>query len=142
MQVRGCSNFVGYLKRPELDNTDANGWFDTGDLARMDAEGYIRIAGRSKDIIIRGGENIPVVEVEGLLFKHPKIAAVAIVGYPDTRTRRTRLRLCGAARRSFAVICGDGFLFEGPTNGPAVHTRAARTRYRVAAHAQRKNPEI
>jgi len=85
LQVRGCSNFVGYLKRPELDNTDANGWFDTGDLARMDAEGYIRIAGRSKDIIIRGGENIPVVEVEGLLFKHPKIAAVAIVGYPDAR---------------------------------------------------------
>ena len=85
LQVRGCSNFVGYLKRPELDNTDADGWFDTGDLARMDADGYIRIAGRSKDIIIRGGENIPVVEVEGLLFKHPKIAAVAIVGYPDTR---------------------------------------------------------
>ncbi len=85
LQVRGCSNFVGYLKRPELDNTDADGWFDTGDLARMDADGYIRIAGRSKDIIIRGGENIPVVEVEGLLFKHPKIAAVAIVGYPDSR---------------------------------------------------------
>jgi cyclohexanecarboxylate-CoA ligase len=85
LQVRGCSNFVGYLKRPELDNTDADGWFDTGDLARMDAEGYIRIAGRSKDIIIRGGENIPVVEAEGLLFKHPKIAAVAIVGYPDSR---------------------------------------------------------
>ncbi len=85
LQVRGCSNFVGYLKRPELDNTDAEGWFDTGDLARMDAEGYIRIAGRSKDIIIRGGENIPVVEVEGLLFKHPAIAAVAVVGYPDAR---------------------------------------------------------
>ena len=85
LQVRGCSNFIGYLKRPELDNTDAEGWFDTGDLARMDAEGYIRIAGRSKDIIIRGGENIPVVEVEGLLFKHPAIAAVAVVGYPDAR---------------------------------------------------------
>ena len=85
LQVRGCSNFVGYLKRPELDNTDADGWFDTGDLARMDGEGYIRISGRSKDIIIRGGENIPVVEVEGLLFKHPAVAAVAVVGYPDAR---------------------------------------------------------
>jgi cyclohexanecarboxylate-CoA ligase len=85
LQVRGCSNFVGYLKRPELANTDAEGWFDTGDLARMDEDGYIRIAGRSKDIIIRGGENIPVVEVEGLLFKHPAVAAVAIVGYPDPR---------------------------------------------------------
>ena len=68
MQVRGCSNFAGYLKRPELDLSDPDGWFDTGDLARMDTQGYIRIAGRSKDIIIRGGENIPVVEVEGLLY--------------------------------------------------------------------------
>ncbi|SCY32812.1 cyclohexanecarboxylate-CoA ligase [Microvirga guangxiensis] len=85
LQVRGCSNFVGYLKRPELDNTDSEGWFDTGDIARMDEDGYIRIAGRSKDIIIRGGENIPVVEIEGILFKHPNISGVAIVGYPDSR---------------------------------------------------------
>ncbi|MCX8133717.1 MAG: AMP-binding protein [Roseococcus sp.] len=85
LQVRGCSNFLGYLKRPELDPQDPEGWFDTGDLARMDAEGYIRIAGRAKDIIIRGGENIPVVEVEGLLYRHPAIAEVAVVGYPDPR---------------------------------------------------------
>jgi cyclohexanecarboxylate-CoA ligase len=84
LEVRGCSNFVGYLKRPELGKT-TDGWFDTGDLARMDADGYIRISGRSKDIIIRGGENIPVVEIENLLFKHPAIAAVAIVAYPDAR---------------------------------------------------------
>ena len=85
LQVRGCSNFVGYLKRPELNPSDPDGWFDTGDLARMDTDGYIRIAGRSKDIIIRGGENIPVVEVEGLLFRHPAVAEVAIVGFPDAR---------------------------------------------------------
>jgi cyclohexanecarboxylate-CoA ligase len=85
LQVRGCSNFIGYLKRPELDPKDADGWFDTGDIARMDQDGYIRIAGRSKDIIIRGGENIPVVEVEGLLFRHPAVAEVAVVGYPDER---------------------------------------------------------
>ena len=85
LQVRGCSNFVGYLKRPELNPNDPDGWFDTGDLARMDADGYIRIAGRSKDIVIRGGENIPVVEVEGLLFRHPAVAEVAIVGIPDAR---------------------------------------------------------
>ncbi|WP_342640061.1 cyclohexanecarboxylate-CoA ligase [Rhodoligotrophos ferricapiens] len=83
--VRGCSNFVGYLKRPELANIDSDGWFDTGDIARMDEQGYIRITGRSKDIIIRGGENIPVVEIEGILFRHPAVAAAAIVGYPDPR---------------------------------------------------------
>lgn len=85
LQVRGCSNFIGYMKRPGLAQVDNEGWFDTGDLARMDSDGYIRIAGRSKDIIIRGGENIPVVEVEDILFKHPAVAAVAIVGYPDAR---------------------------------------------------------
>lgn len=83
--VRSCSNFGGYLKRPQWNGTDANGWFDTGDLARMDAAGYIRISGRSKDVIIRGGENIPVVEVESLLYKHPAVAQVAIVAYPDER---------------------------------------------------------
>ena len=83
--VRSCSNFGGYLKRPQWNGTDADGWFDTGDLARIDTGGYIRISGRSKDVIIRGGENIPVVEVEALLYKHPAVAQVAIVAYPDER---------------------------------------------------------
>ena len=83
--VRACSNFGGYLNRPQFNATDADGWFDTGDLARIDASGYIRITGRSKDVIIRGGENIPVVEIEALLYRHPAIATVAIVAYPDER---------------------------------------------------------
>ena len=83
--VRSCSNFGGYLKRPQWNNTDPQGWFDTGDLAHIDAQGYIRISGRSKDVIIRGGENIPVVEVEALLYRHPAVAQVAIVAYADER---------------------------------------------------------
>lgn len=83
--VRCCSNFGGYLKRPHLNGTDDEGWFDTGDIARLDAHGYIRITGRSKDVIIRGGENIPVVEIENLLYAHPAIAQVAIVATPDDR---------------------------------------------------------
>ena len=82
---RGPATFIGYLKRPEAYDVDAEGFFDTGDLARMDADGYIRITGRSKDIIIRGGENIPVVEVENLLYKHPAIADCAVVAMPDER---------------------------------------------------------
>jgi len=85
LYVRACSNFGGYLKRPQWNNTDADGWFDTGDLARMDAQGYIRITGRSKDVIIRGGENIPVVEIESLLYRHPAVALAAVVAYPDER---------------------------------------------------------
>jgi cyclohexanecarboxylate-CoA ligase len=83
--LRSCSNFGGYLNRPHLNGTDADDWFDTGDLARIDERGYIRITGRSKDVIIRGGENIPVVEIEALLYRHPAIAMVAIVAYPDPR---------------------------------------------------------
>jgi cyclohexanecarboxylate-CoA ligase len=85
LEVRGCSNFVGYLHRPEQYATDDEGWFATGDLARLDSDGYVRITGRSKDVVIRGGENIPVVEIEGLLFKHPAVREVAIVGRVDTR---------------------------------------------------------
>lgn len=89
--VRGASLFIGYLKRPDLYEVDEQGWFATGDLARMDAEGYIRITGRNKDVVIRGGENIPVVEVENLLYQHPAISAVALVGCPDERLGE---RLC------------------------------------------------
>jgi cyclohexanecarboxylate-CoA ligase len=85
LQVRGCSNFGGYLKRANLNDTDAEGWFETGDLARLDEAGYVRITGRSKDVIIRGGENIPVVEIEALLYRHPAVAQAAIVAYPDDR---------------------------------------------------------
>ena len=83
--VRSSSNFVGSLKRPQWNNTTADGWFDTGDMAYVDTQGYIRISGRSKDVIIRGGENIPVFEVEAALYKHPAIAQVAVVSYPDER---------------------------------------------------------
>ena len=85
LMLRACSNFGGYLQRAHLNGTDADDWFDTGDLARIDARGYLRITGRSKDVIIRGGENIPVVEIESLLYRHPAIALAAIVAYPDER---------------------------------------------------------
>ena len=83
--LRACSNFGGYLHCQHLNATNADDWFDTGDLARIDSQGYIRITGRSKDVIIRGGENIPVVEIESLLYRHPAVALAAIVAYPDER---------------------------------------------------------
>jgi cyclohexanecarboxylate-CoA ligase len=76
---------LGYYKREDIEPFDAEGWFDTGDIAYMDDEGYIRIDGRIKDIIIRGGENVPVFDIENLLFKHPAVLAAAIVGFPDAR---------------------------------------------------------
>lgn len=82
--ARGPEMFLGYLN-PALnpDAFDPDGWFRTGDLAVMSADGYIEIKGRKKDIIIRGGENISVKEVEDLLLEHPKVKQVAIVAMPD-----------------------------------------------------------
>ncbi|MFW2045448.1 cyclohexanecarboxylate-CoA ligase [Acinetobacter variabilis] len=85
LMIRACSGFGGYLKRAHLNDTDADGWFDTGDIAYQDEKGYIRICGRKKDVIIRGGENIPVAEIESLLYKHPNVAVVALVAYADER---------------------------------------------------------
>ena len=85
LQTRGAGNFVGYLKRPEAYDTDEEGWFETGDLAKIVHQHYIRITGRSKDIIIRGGENIPVAAVENVLYRHDAIQDVAIVAKIDER---------------------------------------------------------
>ncbi len=85
--VKGPSLFLGYYERP--DATEASftrdGWFRTGDTAAIDDRGWVSLRGRTKDIVIRGGENIPVTDVETLLFDHPDIVNVAIVGMPDDR---------------------------------------------------------
>jgi acyl-CoA synthetase (AMP-forming)/AMP-acid ligase II len=85
--LRGPQCFSGYVD-PTLDEAsfDADGWFHTGDLGTVDAEGNVRITGRLKDIIIRNAENISVVEVEEMLYRHPAVADAAVLGLPDTRT--------------------------------------------------------
>ena len=86
VQVAGPFLFVGYAERLEMTRALFDGeWFDTGDLAHIDAEGYLSISGRTKDVIIRGGENIPVAYVENVLYEHPQIQEVAVVGVPDPR---------------------------------------------------------
>jgi acyl-CoA synthetase len=84
---RGPNVFVGYLREPELTDRvlDDDGWYYSGDLCTMDEEGFIRITGRKKDIIIRGGENISSSEVENILLQHPNIREAAVVGMPDKR---------------------------------------------------------
>ena len=84
LRVRGPHMFVGYVD-PELTKAgfDENGFFRTGDLGHLDAEGYVVITGRLKDVIIRKGENISAKEVEDLLYEHPKVSDVAVIGLPD-----------------------------------------------------------
>jgi fatty-acyl-CoA synthase len=82
---RGYLVMTGYYNMPEktADAIDSDGWLHTGDLATMNAQGYVNIVGRLKDMVIRGGENIFPREVEEFLIRHPKIADVQIVGVPD-----------------------------------------------------------
>jgi fatty-acyl-CoA synthase len=85
--TRGYSVMLGYWNDPErtAEAVDPNGWMHTGDLATLDAEGYCNIVGRSKDMVIRGGENIYPREVEEFLYRHPKIQDVQCVGVPDVK---------------------------------------------------------
>jgi cyclohexanecarboxylate-CoA ligase len=100
--------FEGYLDRPDLtaEAITADGYYRTGDLATIDADGYLRITGRVKDVINRGGEKVPVVEVEALIYSHPAVEEVAIVAMPDPRLGE---RAC-----AFVVLKPGGELdFEG-----------------------------
>lgn len=85
--TRGYSVMLGYWQQPEktAECIDAEGWMHSGDLATMDADGYLAIVGRIKDMIIRGGENISPREIEEFLHGHPDVAEAQVVGIPDVR---------------------------------------------------------
>jgi cyclohexanecarboxylate-CoA ligase len=102
--VRGSFMFVGYVQGRAFTQRffDAHGWFETGDRARLDEDGFVRITGRTKDIIIRGGENIPVKEIEDVMLRHPAVAQVALVGAPDERL--------GEAAAAYVVLAPSGSL--------------------------------
>lgn len=88
---RGPNTFLGYLGEPDLTtrDLDADGWNHSGDLARRLPDGSVRIVGRLKDIILRGGQNISVREVEDYLASHPAVASVVVVGLPHERLGET-----------------------------------------------------
>jgi fatty-acyl-CoA synthase len=83
--VRGYQNMIGYFNMPDetAKTVKADGWLHSGDLGSMDERGFLKITGRIKDLIIRGGENIYPREIENFLLEHPKIGNVAVIGVPD-----------------------------------------------------------
>lgn len=85
--TRGYAVMIGYNENPEATAAaiDADGWLHTGDLGTMDSRGFVRITGRVKDMIIRGGENLFPVEIEAVILEHPTVAETAVVGMPDER---------------------------------------------------------
>ena len=94
--VQGPELFSGYLDAEATEAAVHDGWFRTGDLATVDAHGWLEIVGRIKDVIIRGGENISASEVESVLERHPAVAQAVAVGYPD--------RLMGERVCAFVVL--------------------------------------
>ena len=85
--LKGPHVCKGYYRNPEATAAalDAEGWFHTGDLAKRDADGFYTIAGRKKDMFISGGVNVYPAEIEGVLFQHPRVKDVAVVGVPDEK---------------------------------------------------------
>jgi acyl-CoA synthetase (AMP-forming)/AMP-acid ligase II len=124
LRLRGPQCFLGYVDAAlDADAFDDDGWFRTGDLGRIDADGNVRITGRLKDIIIRNAENISVIEIEELLYRHPAIDDAAVFGMPDPRTGE---RVCAA------VVLREGAQLDLP---------ALRDHCRAEGLALQKCPE-
>ncbi len=115
LYARGPFTFRGYIQGRRFTDRyfDESGWFETGDRARLDEDGFIRITGRTKDLINRGGENIPIKEIEDLLLRHPAVREVALVGYPDHRLgERAAAFVVLEAGHTFAIEDLRGHLRE------------------------------
>ena len=124
-QTRGYSVMLGYWDDPErtAEAIDQARWMHTGDLAVMDEDGYVRIVGRIKDMIIRGGENIYPRELEEFLYAHPDVSDVQVVGVPDERY--------GEEIAAF-VILREGATVDG--EGLREHCRGALAHFKVPRH--------
>jgi cyclohexanecarboxylate-CoA ligase len=122
--VRGPELFAGYSSASvtRASVTD-DGWFRTGDLARLDDEGWLTITGRLKEVVIRSGENIAIAEVESVLVAHPSVRAAAVVGVPDERT--------GERVVAFVVV----------REGEEFDLRTCRTWFEASGVARFKTPE-
>ena len=140
--TRAYSVMIGYWNEPEKTaEVLRHGWMHTGDLATMDADGYVQIVGRIKDMVIRGGENVYPREIEEFLYTHPDIVDAQVIGVPDEkygeelmawvrlRERRRRAHRRGAA----GVLPGQA----RPLQDPALRPR----RRRVPDDRHRQGPQ-
>ena len=135
--MRGNIVMKGYLKNPKAtDEAFAGGWFHTGDLGVMHADGYIELKDRSKDIIISGGENISTIEVEQTLYRHPAVLEAAVVARPDEKWGETPCAFvtlkegASATEAEIIAFCRDNMArFKAPKNvvfGPLPKTSTGK----------------
>jgi cyclohexanecarboxylate-CoA ligase len=111
--LRGPELFVGYGRAEQTDQAVRRGWFATGDLGRVDDEGWLTIVGRCKDVIIRAGENIASAEVERLLEMHPGVRHAVVVGCPDERLGERVAAFVVGDRTIDVEACGQWFSSKG-----------------------------
>ena len=134
LRLTGPQACKGYVDaRLDADAFDDRGYFRTGDLGVVGPRGHVRITGRLKDIIIRNAENISAQEIENLLYTHPKVADVAVVGVPDRKTgeRACAVVVLGRRRHPSHARRARRVLPDGRTRQPE-DPRAARARGRAA----------
>ena len=105
--LKGPACFSGYFGDPDASRAafDGDGWFHTGDMARVDEDGFYYIVDRKKDMFISGGENVYPAEIERALYEHPAVARCAVIGVPDERW--------GQVGRAFVVLRPEGRAAEG-----------------------------
>jgi malonyl-CoA/methylmalonyl-CoA synthetase len=118
VEVQGPNVFAGYWRMPEKTKEEftADGWFKTGDVGHFDAEGYLTIVGRSKDLIISGGYNVYPAEVEGFINELPGVAESAVIGIPHPDFGEAVVAV---------VVARDGVVLESSTITAALKTRIA-----------------
>ena len=122
--LQGPEQFVGYLDpKHDAESFTPDGWFRSGDIGRLDAQGYLSITDRKKDLIIRGGENISSMEVEGILLRHAAVLDAAVDRHAGCEVRREGVCVRHSAARSFD------------------HARGRRSTFRTAGCAKQKTPE-
>lgn len=145
--ARGPTVFAGYHGRPDLTEAafDAEGWFRTGDLAMMDAQGLLRFRGRLKDMLKIGGENVGAIEIESYLESHPDVLLASVVGVPDERlgevaaafvqlhpgatlSEQDVVAYCEGAIASFKVPRHVRFVTEWPMSATKILKDPLRTR--------------
>lgn len=121
---RGPNVFVGYFDEPEItaQALDDEGWYYSGDYCRIDKAGYLKITGRKKDIIVRGGENISSREVEDILLQHPDILDAAVVAMPDQRLGERSCAYVVLANHERPLVLADIICFFS-------HKRIAKYKY-------------
>ena len=140
---RGHGVMIGYYNMPEktAEAIDADGWLHTGDLALREPNGYYRITGRLRDMIIRGGENIYPREIEERLYEHPAVMDVQVVGVPDRRLGRRGARVGQAQERS----PGDGGRAARvlpPVAGPFQGAALLEVRGQLSDDGHREDSEV